>query len=308
MVARHKYKYQLEDFRQIAKRVRAIAPDIVPIVCRDRSYNRLRPQLRYRASFVVAPIEMTRLTNVPGAIAQGIQHPKSTEYRSLESIGVAVPEWELLSESHVQPTNDAFDKYVVVKPDFGGRGAEVKIKRSSRVRWKPPGNRLSVLREETGLLVQRFIYTGPWPISYRVTTLFGKPLLAWKVTADRQRRSLDGPDDFGSGGETGGGYSICSSGKGCQFELIDDTDILELASRAHQAFPDMPILGTDIIREHSTGKLFVIELNSGGGTWHLSSTPGKSIAREFNLDFHSQFGGLARVADVLIDETRRRAA
>jgi hypothetical protein len=308
MVARSRNRYQIDDFQRIASIIRQKAPDIVPVVCLDRIYNRLRPDLLIRHSYFFAPLQHKRLDRIRGAITQGINFSKSEEYRAMEAIGIPVPEWQLLTQANPRPCPGVFGKYVVTKPDAGGRGAEVKIKRCSRVKWKPPQNRMSLVQRNRNLVIQKFVYTGPWPTSYRVTTLFGIPLFAWKVSADNKRRPLDGPDEFGSGGKTGGGYSICSSGAGCRFELIDDVDVLDLAAQAHRAFPDSPVLGVDIIREQPSNKLYVIELNSGGGTWHFSSSAGKSIERDFDLNLEAQFDGLARAAEVLVEQTRKRAA
>ena len=162
--------------------------------------------------------------------------------------------------------------------------------------------------DNESVIVQEFIYTGKWPVSYRVTTLFGKVLFAWKVIAATDRRPLMGPNEFRSPEATGGGMSICSSGRGCSFELAHEPDILELAEKAHAAFPDSPLLGIDFVREESSGKLFVIEVNSCGRVWHFSSKAGLSIQRDNGIDFANQFNGLQKAADVLIQETRQRAA
>jgi hypothetical protein len=206
------------------------------------------------------------------------------------------------------PDLASFGPYVVVKPDIGGRGAEVKVKRKTRVRWKPPVTHFAQRRKVLDWVVQEFVYTGPWPVSYRVATLFGRPLYAWRVEADRNRRPLRGPDKFGEGGEHGGGMSICSSGGGCTFQLCNDPEILDLAAQAHTAFPSIPLLGTDILREHGTGRLYIIEVNANGAVWHFSSRTGRSIQAHARFDLARQFDGLRRAAEVLTEVARRRAA
>ena len=167
-----------------------------------------------------------------------------------------MPKSALLTQDQ-RPSLEEFGPYVVCKPDAGAKGAEVKIKRTGRVRWTPPANNLARRLKADGLLAQEFIYTGPWPVSYRVTTLFGKALFSCRVEADRSRRPLQGPDQFRS---QGGGMSICSSGKACTFEFNHDRDVIELGERAHAAFPHIAVLGVDIIREQTSGKLHVIEV------------------------------------------------
>jgi len=46
---------------------------------------------------------------------------------------------------------------------------------------------------------------------------------------------------------------------------------MAFAASVHAVFPDMPLLGCDIVREHATGRLHAIEVNAGGNVWHLSS-------------------------------------
>ena len=201
---------------------------------------------------------------------QGNPLTKSQEYQRLQAFGIPVPRWALLTEAN-RPDLEAFGKYVVSKPDRGGRGAEVKIRKRSRVCWKAPENVLA--RDCSDVVVQEFIYTGAWPASYRVTTLFGKVLWSWCAEADHGRRPLQGPDAFAGGPEIGG-MSIVATGRGSRFALSDEPDVIALAEKAHGAFPDIPLLGIDILREQPSGKLYVIEVNSCGQTWHFSSPTG----------------------------------
>ncbi len=135
---------------------------------------------------------------------------------------------------------------------------------------------------------------------YRATTLFGKVLFALRVEADRSRRPLHEEEDF----RRHGGFSISSTGKGCGFTLIDDAEMLDLARRAHAAFPEIPLLGFDILRDPETGRLFIIEVNTCGQTWHFSSPIEKSMVEDFDIDLYGQFGGMRRAAEILIDQTR----
>lgn len=237
---------------------------------------------------------------------QGRMLRKSEEYAALERIGIPVPKWVLVSRDN-PPNLEGLGDYVVSKPDIGGKGAEVKIKRRSRVRWKPPKNERAKRTNQLDMIAQQFVYTGPWPVSYRVTTLFGQVLFAWRVEANLGRRPLDGPNSFGQGGADGGGHSICSSGEGCQFALCHDPEIIALGERAHRAFPDLPVLGIDIVRDANSGQLYVIEVNSCGQVWHFSSHTGLGIQSHAKINFESQFDGIHKAARVLVDETRRRA-
>ena len=73
-------------------------------------------------------------------------------------------------------------------------------------------------------------------------------------------------------------------------------DVLALARRAHEAFPTVPVLGVDIVRDAATGALSVLEVNVTGGCFHLTSIAVGRIQREHGIDTRRQFGGAAAVA------------
>jgi hypothetical protein len=63
----------------------------------------------------------------------------------------------------------------------------------------------------------------------------------------------------------------------------------------------------DIIRDVHTGKLYVLEVNPGGATWHLSSNHGKRLQKKNGYSYYEQFDAISVVADQLIQATRREA-
>jgi len=197
------------------------------------------------------------------------------------------------------PDVSALGRYVLTKPDFGGRSADVRIRRASRVKWKPSDTPVR-FASRSGVIAQKFIYTGRWPVSYRVTTLFGRTLYSMRIEASHHRRPLDSLDNFD-------GISIVASHLGCSFWLDDDTGIDALGERAHRAFPEIPFLGVDIVREEPSGRLYVIEVNSAGDVWRFASPMGESLQRWAGIDLAAQYGGLRRAAEILVEETRRQA-
>lgn len=242
-------------------------------------------------TFSPAPLRAFRPRR--GLVFQGQHVSKSAEYRALEAAAIPVPRWTRLLPGK-QPNLAGFGAHVVTKPDFGARGADVRIERAAAVRWTPP-------RTATGLefggpfnprVVQEFVYTGAWPQSHRVATLFGTALWAIRVEASHDRQPLTDRTSFN-------GQSVVSSGHGCRFELCDDAEVIALAERAHAAFPRVPLLGADILRDVDTGELFVVEVNSLGYTWHFSSPSGLRFQAEFGFDLNAQFDGRRCAARVL---------
>ena len=80
-----------------------------------------------------------------------------------------------------------------------------------------------------------------------------------------------------------------------------------LGERAHEAFPECPVLGVDIIRDIQTGQLYLLEVNPHGSVWHLSSPFVKKVDPEYVRARYAQFNALDRAANLLIQKTRSDA-
>jgi hypothetical protein len=149
------------------------------------------------------------------------------------------------------------------------------------------------------MIIQRFIYTGLWPTSYRVNVLFGCVLYALKLQARTDRPPLQGPADFRSFSRQQG-VSIVSNARDSRMELCFDHSIIRLGERAHEAFPDIPLLGVDILKEEASGKLYVIEVNSLGYNWNFTSRE----RSEWAVNVESQFDGVRKAGYVLAENTQ----
>ena len=85
--------------------------------------------------------------------------------------------------------------------------------------------------------------------------------------------------------------------------------MLAIARLAHAAIPEVPLKGCDIIRDAGSGRLYVLEVNPGGNTWHFSSRFLAGIRARNGPDFEAQrirqfeaFRTAARVLAERIDE------
>ena len=90
--------------------------------------------------------------------------------------------------------------------------------------------------------------------------------------------------------------------KDCKVSVICDKSS-ELLQRAAAAFPDVPLLGVDILKDAMTDRLLVSEVNSLGHNWNF----GPDFAAAFRLDIERQFDGLRKAASILAEQTRLRA-
>ena len=67
------------------------------------------------------------------------------------------------------------------------------------------------------------------------------------------------------------------------------------------------LLGIDIVRDAFTGRLYVLEVNSGGYVWHFTSRMGLGVQKQFGLNFESQFNGRRKAAQILASKAMELA-
>lgn len=289
------------DFEELAQWCAALDPELSVRVVSDSPVADLAANTLELPTLTVSFGPLRKLRPRRGAVLQGQHVAKSVEYRALEAIGVPVPRWTRLLPGE-RPELEQLGPYVVTKPEFGARGADVRIERRAEARWTAPRTQLA---EGFGgpfnpRLAQEFVYTGPWPHSYRVATLFGHALWSIRIEASHAREPLRTRSDFR-------GQSIVSSGQGCSFALSDDSAVIALAERASRALPLVPLLGIDVLRDADTGDLFVAELNSLGYSWHFSSPAGLKFQAEFGFDLEAQFDGRRKAAGLLTQAVAQHA-
>ncbi|MEM7244539.1 MAG: hypothetical protein AAF533_04310 [Acidobacteriota bacterium] len=243
-------------------------------------------------TLVVSPMPIKKFVPPRGRICQGFEFPKTAQYERLKVIGISVPEWaEIGPDTRLDPGE--WGPYVVVKPDLGRKGAEIRIKRTERVRYKPEADYPEDHpARKAPMFAQKFVYTGRWPSNYRIVTLFGKTLMCWLCEADHGLPPLEERYAFG-----GGGVTIVSNKKTSHYSLASDQDVMALAEKTHAAFPDQPLLGTDVIRDAETGELFVLE------TVEVDLTD-QALLLDVQLRFRALFDPLVFEAGWWVDDLR----
>lgn len=294
------------DFERVAAKIRARAPDVHVFVVRRPKPGKARPALRaaFRRTLVVSPLYLHESFFLRGRICQGWRFDsKLWQYERLAKADVPVPRWTRITpETRLDPAE--WGAYVVVKPDIGARGANVKIKRTGRVRYKPYEELRPAPEDGGGLLAQRFVYTGRWPVSHRIVTLFGEPLFGWRCEGvEGGYQPLEGPAEF----RATGGINIVANRTASQYSLSAEPEVIALARRVHAALPEVPFLGTDVVRDAVSGEWFVLECNPSGRVLALSSEIGRAIQRDHGIDFYGHLGALDIMARVLAERTRALA-
>lgn len=297
------------DFAEAARRIAAAHPGIrAHVVATDLNFAGLAAPLRFagRPTVWIEPDRVKFFRPLRGKrLMQRRGYTKIEEMRWFEAAGLPVAKWALLEPGSAFDPQE-WGPYVVEKPVRGRRGGSIAVRRTGRVRYVAPEDRpQDHLGRIAGMFVQKFVYTGRWPSSYRVLTYFGEPVAAVRYEGPHDRPPLEGPEGFG----THGGIPIVASARGCTAAMIDEPDVLALARRVYQVYPEVPVLGIDIIREAGTGQLFLCEANAGGKCWILGhDAKGEAFRQSTGLEnLRDQFGLVDVLARVSADIARRYA-
>ncbi|MCE9648843.1 MAG: hypothetical protein K8R18_04370 [Parvibaculum sp.] len=297
------------DFDEIGEKITALAPSIdVHVVPHDAEAAAcgLPPDVWSRPSLAVAFRWPEKFRTRRGPIYAGRPINKFVQAQKYAAARVPIP--RTLAYEFGRPLNRGFwGDYVIMKPtriDMQSHGDHIFLMRTERVAALAP--RIFPAEHparKQPVLIQQFIDTGDYPQSFRVLTLFGEPLYCMIFRQDRPRSALTGTDS-----ELLSLPVASNAGDNYVHQLIDDPEIVAFARRAAAAMPAIPLQGIDIVRQAGTGRLFVLENNSGGNTWHFSSRMfemgNKKISRDMRI---AQFGAWDIAAKVMVERTLREA-
>ena len=293
------------DFEEIARNIKARSSDIEVAVLEDETLPLpLILQAAARPSLIFSPLVLRKFIPVRGRILCGRRIPKPIQMKLMAAQGIAVPDWQLITpESRFRP--DEWGEVAVVKP--GGymlasyaRGVELTL--TEAITYCPPETFAEDHPGRYGpMMIQRFIDTGLYPSKIRVLTLFGVPLYGEEIRSELPQTLPQDP--------------TVESLKAIQITVVNgprtrrfvyDEDVMTLARKIYRAAPFIPLQGCDFVRHAETGKLYALEFNPGGNTWHFSSKESGHHRIEGKRR-QEQFDAFSVAADVLITETRRRA-
>ncbi len=299
-------KQDIKDYRQIQSRVHERTDDVRVFIADTKDGDWAEADDAYsQPSLTISPMPFKHFRPRSGTVLVGDEYPKGQQYELLAEKGVAVPEWvRVTPDTKLDP--DVWGPYVVVKPELGRKGSEIFIKRTGKVRYKPPDAYPSEHPiHKAPLLAQRFIYTGKWPYHFRIVTFLGRCIVAWRVEQSHDYPPLEGKWDFN---QAGGGISIVSNKRTSTYSEIYDDRAIETARLAHAAMPEVPLLGHDIVCEAETGRYYVLECNPRGDSWLISSHIGRDIQKIHRLDAPNQFGAIEIMTEAVIEAARERAS
>ena len=160
-------------------------------------------------------------------------------------------------------------------------------------------------------MVQKYIDTGPKPYCIRVGTFLAKTIYSYTSGSNEELAARNAETD-----RLEAGASMWPPASERKRQLIVDEDAI-----LHRAFGSVPLLGIHLLRDRSTGQLYVLEVNAGGNTWHFTSRigepsrrslspkgPGSDASLQGRLALLGQFGAFDIAAKVLVAKTRELPA
>lgn len=293
-------RQQISDFMTIRNMMAGRAPDIEvhiisPAIPIPADFWR---QAAERPTLIFSPMPLRLDPKFRGARLVSSNREKLEEVEMLQRAGFPVPDTRKITQD-LKLDEAAWGPFTVVKPNVGYRGRGIRLVRTRHVRWSDT----SALpaddpRHGRDLLAQRYVHTGDHARCYRVMTVLGRPIYAMVSQASEKLSPVDA-----AGGDAIE-LEVAANGVERRLTLTDDGEVIALARAITGRFTQVPVMGIDIIREQATGRLYVLEINSSGRTWHLSSDHGLGHQRDHGLDYYGQFDALGTITDALIEATR----
>ena len=289
----------LSDWEEVKGKIEARAPDIEVRIANNVARNSVTRRWQVsRPSLVFSPGPLREYRPPGGKIYAGRPMSKERELRQLREAGIPVPETAVLAPD-LQPPR-GWGEFIVVKPFHGHSGKRIRLVSAeellSRHAELTDGGRLP-------MLAQPYVDNSEADkhnVWYRVLTLFGRELCALVNYVHGPRRPLDAlaadatllgqlkPEDWIR-------------------ELSFDEAVIGLARSVEPAFPEIPVLGVDVVRDAGTGRLYVMECHPSGLVWHLSSSTAERFLSHLRRDSYEQFAALDLTAELLIEKTRAEA-
>jgi hypothetical protein len=272
------YRLDPGDFGIIARNIQKLDPSImITIATPYDTADMVKAERWQHRSVTVAVGASGRFVPKRGPMLQSGGVTKLDQYSQMEAAGVPTPRTDRFEFGKCYLPEEWSD-FVILKPlplTMTSKAGRTRLYRTHRLehlsRRTLPADHF--LRDGPGL-VQELVDTGVYPSKFRVLSFFGDPLYCSATRSMVPRVSLDASDEDieGSTIDVGGPFSKAAEIGNERSLLVNDHDVLAFARKVHGAFPRKPVLGIDILKRESDGKLIALEINAGGNVWHLSSS------------------------------------
>jgi hypothetical protein len=302
-------RYDPRDFTNIGTRIARRAEDVeVYAVTAGSPPSILDAEAWNRPTLTVALSTAGAFSPVRGPLLIGRKVEKLQQVEALRGAGVSVPPVQPF-EPGMKLDPSIWGQYVLLKPvplEASSHGEGIQLFRAVRLEQMERADfpeQHPIHRYP--MMVQKFIDTGDYPCKYRALMLCGEPIYVQHTTLSSRRPDLSATDEALAG-------AVVATGSGERtYQHLDYPDVFDFAKRMAAVFPDIPLLGCDIIKDIGTGVLYGLEVNPNGNVWHFSSpmwARRRKQLPEVAAAMHSQFGAFDVAANALIRAARELAA
>lgn len=300
-------EHDLADFREIAARMEAVAPDIRPVVL-TRSQQLPPADIWTKPVLVVAFCNSFGLVPQRGTVLRQRPVYKSDQYQLFLNAGLATPKTGVFKFG-MAPDTAQFGEFVILKPlRINSKGEGIHLVRTKRVAaLKPHLFKPSHPIHHDIYLIQQFVDTGDHPTHFRVETLLGEALCCRTIFTSIKRPPLMASDRTLFEANVASNAVIRGSNHTAPAR---DEEVIGFARQMDRILPDVPLKGCDVLREAGTGKLFALECNPGGNSWAFGAPDGENARAAFGgkRGMIDHMGAWDAAARALIARTRRDAS
>lgn len=297
------------DFYEIANKVFALDDDITIYIAHAGSRDQLPYQAWSNPTLVVALNHTFSLTIKRGTILRNRPISKLLQAKALQEADIPTPP-VLPVQFGMRLDPNLFGEFVMIKPmnlrlTSSGKGIQVfRRERFEQLKITDfPADHL-IHKDREGYLVQKFVNTGRHASTFRVSTFLGRVMYAMKYHSREASPDLSEADSVIENGNF--------TQKGDRENLLDSSpEPIALARRVAEAFNDIPLLAIDIIMEEGSNRMYVLEINAGGNTWHFSSkmwAQRRASNPELIADMKLQYSAFDSAAQALVEKTRQLAS
>jgi hypothetical protein len=291
------------DFEIIKNHVEALAPDIAVFIASNEIPSSIvRKRAATRPTLIFSPILLLSFKPARGKLYVGTPMSKIDEMRRLAAAGLPIPAFEVI-EPHTRLSPDDYGPFVLVKPSyaFASFGQGIELCRTSALRYRAPAEFPEWHPgRQAPMFAQKFIDCG-YPMSCRVLTIFGEPIFTYCRQSTTPLNLDPARDIFEQ-------HEYLPAPPDRNTFITREPELLELAADAYRAMPEVALQACDIVREKDTGRLYLLEVNPGGGTWMFSSESSANYKQSLGIsDLTLEFDAFRTIARILVERTRAEA-
>lgn len=295
-----------DDLLIIKERISKQAPDVHTfLVGRSDRADCINHEYWRRQTLTVSFGPLGQFKPLRGQIFANQAIPKLEQYQHMVTAGISTPKTALFHFGMELPF-EQWGEFCILKPanlDISSSGGGLYLFRSARLAAiRPEDLPVGHLARHEKMIVQSFIDTGPKFAVYRCLTLFGEIIYQNLAEAPDPHPPLVSSDQVVESIYPEPPRSITAP------RINLDADVMTFASSIYKAFPGIPLLGCDIVKDHATGKTYAIEVNAGGNVWHISSPRTRNSRSAAKIqDYIMTFKSYDKAAAALIRTTRMHA-